>query len=227
MSSIGSSTNTILKIYKSRLNILNHMLRFNYNVDEYTGFSINEIDAMYFNTQLDMMITHTTEEKKVYIKYYLTPSSDIKKTPQTAVKNSRQISKSNLTAIIEDLYEIDNILTKNDTLVVIIDEEPNDTILNMISYLYEKDGIFIVIHNIKRLQYDILSHDLVPLVRILKEDEKIELMKQMNLNKLDQFPEISRFDPVSLAIMLRPRQVVEFKRYSPTALYSYYYRVCI
>lgn len=227
MSSIGSSTNTILKIYKSRLNILNHMLRFNYNVDEYTGFSINEIDAMYFNTQLDMMITHNTEEKKVYIKYYLTPSSDIKKTPQTAVKNSRQISKSNLTTIIEDLYEIDNILTKNDTLVIIIDEEPNDTILNMISYLYEKDGIFIVIHNIKRLQYDILSHDLVPLVRILTEPEKIELMKQMNLNKLDQFPEISRFDPVSLAIMLRPRQVVEFKRYSPTALYSYYYRVCI
>jgi len=203
------------------------MLRFNYNVDEYTGFSINEIDAMYFNTQLDMMITHNTEEKKVYIKYYLTPSSDIKKTPQTAVKNSRQISKSNLTTIIEDLYEIDNILTKNDTLVIIIDEEPNDTILNMISYLYEKDGIFIVIHNIKRLQYDILSHDLVPLVRILTEPEKIELMKQMNLNKLDQFPEISRFDPVSLAIMLRPRQVVEFKRYSPTALYSYYYRVCI
>jgi len=196
-------------------------------VDEYTGFSINEIDAMYFNTQLDMMITHNTEEKKVYIKYYLTPSSDIKKTPQTAVKNSRQISKSNLTTIIEDLYEIDNILTKNDTLVIIIDEEPNDTILNMISYLYEKDGIFIVIHNIKRLQYDILSHDLVPLVRILTEPEKIELMKQMNLNKLDQFPEISRFDPVSLAIMLRPRQVVEFKRYSPTALYSYYYRVCI
>jgi len=227
MSSIGSSTNTILKIYKSRLNILNHMLRFNYNVDEYTGFSINEIDAMYFNTQLDMMITHASEQKKVYIKYYLTPSSDVKKTPQTAVKNSRQISKSNLTTIIEDLYEIDNILTKNDTLVVIIDEEPNETILNMISYLYEKDGIFIVIHNIKRLQYDILSHDLVPLVRILKEDEKIELMQKMNLNKLDQFPEISRFDPVSLAIMLRPRQVVEFKRYSPTALYSYYYRVCI
>jgi len=196
-------------------------------VDEYTGFSINEIDAMYFNTQLDMMITHASEQKKVYIKYYLTPSSDVKKTPQTAVKNSRQISKSNLTTIIEDLYEIDNILTKNDTLVVIIDEEPNETILNMISYLYEKDGIFIVIHNIKRLQYDILSHDLVPLVRILKEDEKIELMQKMNLNKLDQFPEISRFDPVSLAIMLRPRQVVEFKRYSPTALYSYYYRVCI
>ena len=227
MSSIGSSTNTILKIYKSRLNILNHMYRFDYNVDEYTGFSINEIDAMYFNSQLDMMITHKNEQKKVYIKYYLTPSSDIKKTPQTAVKNSRQISKTNLTTIIEDLYEIENILTKNDTLVIIIDEEPNDTILNMISYLYEKDGIFIVIHNIKRLQYDILSHDLVPTVRILTEPEKVELMKQMNLNKLDQFPEISRFDPVSLAIMLRPRQVIEFKRYSPTALYSYYYRVCI
>lgn len=236
MTSVGSSTNTILKIYKSRINILNYMLEQNYNIDDYTGFSINEIDAMYCNSQLDMLITHKTEiatgnpetkePKKVYIKYYLS-SYETRKNTNTNVKNTRQISKATLSTIIEDLYEIENVLTKQDTLVIIIDEEPNETILNMVSYLYEKDGIFIVIHNIKRLQFNLLEHELVPRVRILNEKDTVELFGRLNLNSFEQLPEISRFDPVSLAIMLRPKQVVEFKRYSPTALYTDYYRVCV
>lgn len=236
MTSVGSSTNTIVKIYKSRLNILNYMLEQDYNIDDYSGFSINEIDAMYCNSQLDMLITRNGDQtntidmkqqpKKVYIKYYIS-SQETRKNTNTNVKSTRQISKATLTTIIEDLYEIENVLTKQDTLVIIIDEEPNETILNMVSYLYEKDGIFVVIHNIKRLQFNIMFHDLVPKVRILNEKETDALFGRLNINSFDQLPEMSRFDPVSLAIMLRPKQVVEFKRYSPTASYTDYYRVCV
>ena len=41
-----------------------------------------------------------------------------------------------------------------------------------------------------------------------------------------QFPEISRFDPVAIAIGLRPSQVVEIIRSSPTALKTKFYRLC-
>lgn len=214
----GTSSNRILSIYKSRTNILNHMKRLGYNVEDYEQFSINEVDAMFVSSQLDMLLSHPADNNRVYIKYYV-----------SAVKSSgsRQINKQVLDAFIEDLYEYDTVLTKKDTLVIIMEEEPNETIINKMKYLYEHNGIFIVIHNIKRLQFDILSHALVPKSRILKELEAKELQVVLNMKDLKQLPEISRFDPVSLVLNLRPGQVVEFERKSATALNTKYYRICV
>jgi DNA-directed RNA polymerase subunit H (RpoH/RPB5) len=212
MSNDQSSSNRILSIYKSRMTILNFMERLNYVTSEYNTFSINQIDIMRINSQLDMLLTHATEPKKVYIKYYIL---------------NKQIRPQTLDAIIEDLYEIDNVLTLNDTLVIVIDEEPNERILSSITYIYENTGIFVVIHNIKRLQFNLLEHTLVPSIRILSEDEIRGLKKKYNLENIYKLPEISRFDPQALAVMLRPGEVVEFTRGSYTALENKYYRICI
>ena len=40
-------------------------------------------------------------------------------------------------------------------------------------------------------------------------------------------PDISRFDPVSLAIGMRPGQVCEIIRPSKTSIKGTYYRVCV
>jgi DNA-directed RNA polymerase subunit H (RpoH/RPB5) len=192
------------------------MEKLNYNTLEYKEFSINEVDAMFANSQLDMLLTNTTNNKKVYIKYYFTSKTV-----------SKQIRPNNLDTIIEDLYEIENVLSKEDTLIIVIDEEPNDSIITKVKYLYEKDGVFVVIHNIKRLQYNILNHSLVPYVEILPEDKVEELKKTMNIKDVKLLPEVSRFDPVSLAIALRPGQVVKYVRGSQTALKTDYYRVCV
>jgi DNA-directed RNA polymerase subunit H (RpoH/RPB5) len=40
-------------------------------------------------------------------------------------------------------------------------------------------------------------------------------------------PEISRFDPLALAIALRPGQVAKFIRNSATALHQDYFRICV
>jgi DNA-directed RNA polymerase subunit H (RpoH/RPB5) len=192
------------------------MEKLNYNTLEYKEFSINEVDAMFANSQLDMLLTNTANNKKVYIKYYFTSKTV-----------SKQIRPNNLDTIIEDLYEIENVLSKEDTLIIVIDEEPNDSIITKVKYLYEKDGVFVVIHNIKRLQFNILNHSLVPYVDILPEDKVEELKKTMNIKDVKQLPEVSRFDPVSLAIALRPGQVVKYVRGSQTALKTDYYRVCV
>jgi len=192
------------------------MEKLNYNTLEYKEFSINEVDAMFANSQLDMLLTNTTNNKKVYIKYYFTSKTV-----------SKQIRPNNLDTIIEDLYEIENVLSKEDTLIIVIDEEPNDSIITKVKYLYEKDGVFVVIHNIKRLQFNILNHSLVPYVDILPEDKVEELKKTMNIKDVKLLPEVSRFDPVSLAIALRPGQVVKYVRGSQTALKTDYYRVCV
>ena len=208
-----SSNNKILKIYNSRkiiLDILN--IHQDYDIKDYENFSINEIDAMFTNNQLDMLVKGEESDKKIYIKYYL---------------NSKNIRKENLETLVEDLFQIESVLEKADTLIIIINEEPNDTILERIKYLYDHDGIFIVLHNIDRLQFNILEHHLVPYIRILNENEVDDLKKKYNLKDTMQLPEISRFDPQALAICLRPGDVCSLERKSNTAMLSRYYRVCV
>jgi DNA-directed RNA polymerase subunit H len=167
---------------------------------------------MYKNTQLDMLLMHNNTDRKIYIKYYL---------------KAKQIKKQDLDEIIEDLYYIDNVLKKEDVLVIVTEFEPNDTIITKIKYLYEHDDIFIVIHNIKRLQYNILDHSLVPKSSILTIDEVEKLKHKYNLHSVKQLPEVSRFDPQSLAMCLRPGEVCKYERKSPTAMNTDYYRVCV
>ena len=183
-----------------------------YDVADYENFSINEIDAMFSNDQLDMLLTRKSDGQKTYVKYYLT---------------AKQIRPQNLDNIIDDLFFVESVLTKKDTLIIITEDEPNDTIQAKMEYLYNHDGIFIVIHNIQRLQFNMLEHSLVPFVDILSDEKTKEVMAKFNIKSLQQFPEIGRFDPQALALSMRPGQVAKFTRKSITALETEYYRVCV
>lgn len=209
---MSTSSNKILSIYNSRNTLMEILHDMEYNTDDYNEFSINEVDAMYRNTQLDMLLTHTQNNRKIYIKYYL---------------KAKQIKKQDLDDIIEDLYYIDSILSKEDCLIVVTEDEPNDTIVAKLRYLYEHDKIFVVIHNIKRLQYNILKHTLVPKSSILTPAEVEALKQKYNLMSVNQLPEVSRFDPQALAICLRPGEVCKYDRKSTTAINTEYYRVCV
>jgi DNA-directed RNA polymerase subunit H len=209
---LNITNNRILSIYNSRKNILEILESQGYDTSGYAEFSSNEIDAMYSNSQLDMLISKPSDEKKVYIKYFL---------------QSKQMLKENLDDFVEDLFTIESILTKNDTLVIIANEDPNETITNKVRYLYDHDGIFVVIHNIKRLQFNILKHHLVPKIDILDEAEVEELKKKFNLKTTKHLPDISRFDPQALAICLRPGQVCKLMRKSATAMTTEFYRLCV
>ena len=209
---MSSSSNRILSIYNSRNNLLEILESIGFNTTEYNMFSINEVDAMYKNNQLDMLLTKNDTYGKVYIKYYL---------------NARQIKKQDLDDIIEDLYIIDLVLKKEDTIIIITEDEPNDTIIAKIKYLHDQDNIFVVIHNIKRLQFNILEHSLVPTCRVLTMDEVDILKRKFNLQSTKQLPEVSRFDPQSLAICLRPGEVCKYDRKSVTAISTEYYRICV
>ncbi len=206
-------SNRIMRIYKSRKTILDILEKHQgYDTTDYSEFSINEIDTMCNNNQLDMLVTNESANTKTYIKYYL---------------DSKQIRPQNLDDIIEDLFLVESTLTVKDTLVIITEDEPNDTIVARMKYLYNKDGIFVVVHNINRLQFNILNHSLVPPMQILTPDELEGVVRKYNMKNLTQFPEIGRFDPQALAMSMRPGQVGKFERDSITALKSDYYRTCV
>jgi hypothetical protein len=116
---MSASSNKILSVYNSRNTLVEILTEKGYKTDDYSTFSINEVDAMYKNTQLDMLLTHSTNNRKIYIKYYL---------------KAKQIKKPDLDDIIEDLYFIENVLTKEDCLIIVTEDEPNDTIVAKINY---------------------------------------------------------------------------------------------
>ena len=207
-----SNNNQILNIYKSRKNILEIVKSLGYDVEDYEGFNINEIDAMLSNEQLDMLIENPNSQKKIYIKYHL---------------SSKQVRQGMLDDLVEELYNIENVLEKKDTLIIITEDEPNDSIVSRLKYVYDHDDIFVVIHNIHRLQFNILEHNLVPKCVILNEQDENNLMVQLKIKTKKQLPEISRFDPQALALCLRPGNIAKFTRKSITALETEYYRVCV
>jgi DNA-directed RNA polymerase subunit H (RpoH/RPB5) len=207
-------TRKINNIYRSRNTVLELLDAQGYDTGAYRGFSVNEVDAMYKNTQLDMLLSHSTDGRKVYVKYYLP-------------EKQKQLPKAALDDVVEDLYVLEQVLTKADTLMIVIDDEPNEATLTRLEYLFQKEGIFVVVHNMARLQYNILRHQLVPKLTILTDEETAAMMKEKHVSQLSQLPEISRFDPQALAMGVRPHQVCRFDRASPVAVETVYYRVCV
>jgi DNA-directed RNA polymerase subunit H (RpoH/RPB5) len=130
--------------------------------------------------------------------------------------------------MLEDLYVIDDVLDKKtDTLIVVVDDEPNDSLRQRLTYIYDHQSVFVVVHNIKRLQFNLLEHVMVPEMTILSDEETCAFMESKNLKDLTQLPEMSRFDPLALATCMRPRQVCRLRRISTSAYEYDYYRVCV
>ncbi len=66
----SQNSNLTSFIYKSRKNIIDLMKKQGYNVDDYNNFSINEVNSMKQNNQLDMLLIKDNEQKnKIYIHY--------------------------------------------------------------------------------------------------------------------------------------------------------------
>jgi DNA-directed RNA polymerase subunit H (RpoH/RPB5) len=205
----NQNSNLTSFIYFSRKNILDLMKKQGYNVDDYYNFSINEVNSMNKNNQLDMILTKQDDESKIYIHYSLLKAT---------IK---------LDDIVDDLFNTSETLTKKDTLFIIRKDDANETLTNQLIHIWETDEIFIVVENIKRLQFNILNHSLVPNHRVMNEIEVNEIMKKYNITNKKQFPDISRFDPVARIIGLRPGQVCNITRFSKTAIDTNYYRICI
>lgn len=201
-------------IYKSRKIVLELMDKQGYDVNGYANFSINEVNSMKQNNQLDMLLESKSDsmnKRKVYIRYYL----------------AKTMRPTNIQEMIDDLFNITQTLTKEDTLYIIMKDTPNETLVNELKDIWERDKIFIIIEGIKYLQFNILENKLVPKHEVLNDNDLENIMKKYNISNKSQFPDISRFDPVSRAIGLRPGQLCHILRPSKTSIMTDYYRICV
>ena len=212
--------NIINQNFKSRTTLLELLKKHGFDTQPYEGFSKNEIDTMTRNNTLDMLITTPSEQlplRKVYVKYF----------------TDKTFSVNSVNEIIMDLYENADekylLREKDDFVVIVTPEEPNEKLEGYLTTLFETRGIFITAINIRRLQFNVLNHKLQPReIHILTEEEKQAFLVEKNVkNPREDLPEISRFDPLALALFLKPGEICHFIRDSPVAISCHYYRVCV
>jgi len=217
MASQNTTTSTLIsQVYISRITLLELMTKQGYDVSEYEGFSINEVNTMKTNIQLDMIFKKKDEtdqrgHKKLYVRYYLTKS----------------LKPNIIQDMIDELFTMEEILTKQDTLLIINKEYINDSMINELKHIWEQDKIYIVVQSLQRLQFNVLGHRIVPPHRVLTINETEKIKNKYNIIDDSLFPEISRFDPVAQAIFLKPGEVCEILRPSKTSITAPYYRICV
>ena len=141
---MSQSSGTITTIFKSRQNLLKLLSGQGYDIKDYEECSVNETHVMFNNKQLDMMLSSQNNEKskKVYVKYHL----------------AKTLRRENINDYIDDLYNLEQVLSKDDTLIIVIKQEPHEPLLNILKQIWEQEGLFIMIYNLERLQYNILDH---------------------------------------------------------------------
>jgi DNA-directed RNA polymerase subunit H (RpoH/RPB5) len=205
----GNASGTITAIYKSRTNLLSLLKAQGYDVGQYDNFGMNEVHAMNTNKQLDMLVVKESGQK-AYVKYHL----------------GKPLRRDNIMEYVDDLYHLEKTLSKPDSLIIVMKAEMNDTNIAVLNQVWEQDGIHIVVFSLDRLQFNILEHVYVPEHTIMPEQETLAMMEQYNITNTDMLPNISRYDPVAMAIGMRPGQVCRIERFSKTAVNTPYYRVC-
>ncbi len=205
---MNNSNSHIIQVYNSRKNLLEILKTRGFDTSSYDNFSISEIGILTEQDQLDMLL-EDSNNKKIYVKYYI----------------NKTIKPPNIYNMIEDLFYLENILTKKDDLMIIVKDEPNDTLVQTVKDIWMQDSIYTSTINIKRLQFNILNHVLVPKHSILSKPQEIEFKKKFNI--LDNnIPDISYFSPVSLVLGIRPNDIVKIERKSRTAIKADFYRIC-
>ena len=206
----NTQSGQIIEIYNSRKHIIDLLEAQKYDVSQYKDFGINDVNTLFTTTQMDMLLRKTSEDKKVYVKFHL----------------AKSLRPVNLYEYIEDLFTIDEVLTKKDDFIVIMKDEPNDTIRKTLVNIWEQDGVYCNVINIKRLQYNITNHQLVPPHSVLSAEEATEVKQKYNIIDDSQIPDISRFSPVSQVIGIRPGDLCRIYRPSKTAIKAEFYRIC-
>lgn len=206
---MNNSNSHIIQVYNSRKNLLEILETRGFNTSSYNNFSISEIGILTEQDQLDMLL-EDSNNKKIYVKYYI----------------NKVIKPANIYSMIEDLFYLENILTKKDDLMIIVKDEPNETLVQTVKDIWIQDSIYTSTINIKRLQFNILNHVLVPKHSILSKPEELEFKRKFNVLDNNNIPDISYFSPVSLVLGIRPNDIVKIERKSRTAIKADFYRIC-
>jgi DNA-directed RNA polymerase subunit H (RpoH/RPB5) len=110
-------------------------------------------------------------------------------------------------------------------MVIVSLSPPSDNVLRFVKGLSRQRVQFF---HIRQLQFDITTHRYAMPHRILKEDEKVDLLKRYHVSDPEEvLPSIDSQDPMVKWIGGAPGDVIEVLRHSDVAGSVPYYRYCV
>lgn len=217
-------SNTLNEIYNSRKTLLKYLKNLGYDTLKYENFTIAEISAMeqasneqssqasisQLNFEVKSKKNDKDEEKTCFVIYYV----------------NKAMKKAVLRDVIDEYYDYDN-KDKNLCSLIVVTTNVNDTNMNIVREMWEKYGLYCVLYDLASLQYNVIEHGFVPDHVKLTQEQKETVMKKYNISNDSQFPEISMFDPVAKAILMRPGDLCEITRYEKISFKNTFYRICV
>lgn len=109
-------------------------------------------------------------------------------------------------------------------LILVSLSRPSDNVARVVkSFAKDRVQFFWIWH----LQYDWTNHRYYMPHRIVKEDEKTQLLKDLKVTDPNQLPSIDSQDYPVRAIGAIPGDIIEILRHSDVAGVSKYYRYCV
>jgi hypothetical protein len=90
------------KIFKSRQILLDQLSYRGFDTTNYEAFSISQVQSMFLNDQLDMLLEKKDKSSKIYVKY---------------IMNTVRIKTPLLDEVIEEIFQNEMILEPKDELL--------------------------------------------------------------------------------------------------------------
>lgn len=217
-------SNILNEIYNSRKTLLKYLKAQGYDTSNHENFTIAEISAM------EQAGSQQTSEALInQLNFQVKSKKDDKhheKTCSIVYYVNKAMKKTVLQDIIDEYYDYDDKDKKLSSLIIVT-TNVNDTNMNIVREMWEKYGEYCVLYDLSSLQYNVIEHEFVPKHVKLTQEQKDNVMKKYNVLNNSQFPEISMFDPVAKAILLRPGELCEITRYDKISFENKFYRICV
>ena len=205
------------KLFLSRSIIFELLQDRGFDTEKYSTFTPQEIELMYKSVStktaelsvLDIQLTNKTKHK-IVVKYVLSP----------------RIRVSNIINVTEALLE--DHLNEGDTLIVIIRDNltSDEALEEYFKQIYSEHKVFCQCFWINALTFNLTQHEMVPKHDIIEEDEKQELIKNLQITDVDKLPSKKKNDPVAKYYGMKEGDICKITRKSETAGNYVSYRLC-
>jgi DNA-directed RNA polymerase subunit H (RpoH/RPB5) len=216
---MSASATKIAEVFHARTTLLGQFAERGFDISDYASASAEEIAAMYEHDQLSMTLRRPTDGAKARVVFHIYKAL---RPPNVAAYIESTFSGTEE----EDAGESSSELRPLDELVIVSKVAPNDSLVAALDRSWTDDGMYVTIRSLPSLQFNVMDHVLVPPTSIVPTPVQSELMKRYQADR-SKLPTVSRHDPVSIALGLRPGQFCSIIRPSRTAVVGKYYRLCV
>ena len=165
--------------------------------EEYKQIDNNTFKYLYINSKLDLYIKdHSIEDKKIFVKFLV-----MNKVKPNFIRDM-------ILKIKDEFFNNDK-----DKIILVLKNKPNNSILKIPKELKYKCCQFFWI---KKLQFNITKHELVPKHIKISDNEINNILKKYSPKNRSQLPIISKEDAIIQYYDISPNSVVKIIRPSKT-----------